>query len=276
MAPSRYRLWLWISAIELVFVLLAARELSRGPDGKAHLKVLDIGQGDSLLLVSPSGKQIVIDGGPDSTVIRRLGEEMPFLDRTIELLVLTHPDADHVGGLPEILRRYRVEHVLLTGISKDTARYREFLSMVRAEHTDVIPADPATDIDMGDGLVLDVLWPPTDYPEKPDVNDSSIVIRAIHGARSALLTGDVEAPSELAILRSGADIDADILKVGHHGSRTSTGTGFLLAVSPDVALISVGAVNSYGHPSPSVIERLAHYGIPTHLTSVEGTVEVAF
>ncbi len=272
---SPHRLWLTIATIELVLLLLCAREIARGPDGRTHLSLLDVGQGDALLLTSPSGKQVLVDGGPDAAVVTQLPERMPLLDRTIELLVLTHPDLDHVGGLPEVLRRYRVERVLLTGVPKDTARYKEFLSLVKMEGAAIIPANPSVDIDMGDGLVLDVVWPHTEWVGK-DVNNASIVIRAFHGGRSALLTGDIEDKTERAILASGEGIDADFLKAAHHGSRTSSGTGFLLAVSPEEIVISVAKANSYGHPHPSVLERYEWLKIPWRSTAELGIVDVVF
>jgi competence protein ComEC len=269
------RVWLWISGIELVLLLVLGRELWRGPDGIARFITLDVGQGDAILLVSPSGKQVLIDGGPDNTVVQRLGEEMPLTDRTIELLILTHPDADHLTGLPEVLRRYQVERILLTGVPKDTARFREFTALVRRENAEILAADPAMDIDLGDGLLLDIIWPGKDWEGK-DVNNSSITLRAFHGKTSVLLTGDIEKKTEDDILASGADIDSDILKVPHHGSKTSSTMGFLLATSPNLAVISVAKENSYGHPHAEVIERYEALGIPLRSTAEEGTVSLSF
>ena len=272
------RTWTWITIIEAILLLFLLREWSVAPDGRAHVFILDVGQGDAILLQSPSGKQVLIDGGPDTSVVRRLGEQMSFFDRTIDLLVLTHPDADHLTGLPEILRRYHIDRALLTGIEKDTVRYREFLSLLNRQQIPVTIADSRQDIDLGDGLILDIVWP-TDsiFGTAPKAaNNTSIVMRALHGSGSILLTGDIEKETEALILASGARIDTDILKVAHHGSRTSSMTGFVLATSPNLALISAGKDNPYGHPHPDVVTRYDFLRVPMRSTATEGTLEVAF
>lgn len=242
----------------------------------ARLYVFDVGQGDALMLVSPTGKQVVIDGGPDRTMLIRLGQAMPFFDRTIELLVLTHPDADHVTALPEVLRRYRVERILLTGVKHDSRIYADFLRMTEAEGAQILLADPGLDIDLGDEVILDVVWPPPGQLGKTpkQSNDTSVVLRVFAGNKSVLLTGDIEEKAETAILASGADLDADILKSPHHGSRTSSSTGFLLAVSPELVLISVGRNNKFGHPHPWVTRRYQTLGIPYRTTAEEGTIAI--
>lgn len=253
--------------------LLLWHERIHGGDGTLRAYMFDVGQGDGLLLVSPSGKQIVLDGGPDLSMLRHLGKELPFFDRTIELLVLSHPHYDHLAAFPEILKRYKVERVLITGTRYDSHAYESFLSLVRRENAQVTLADPAGDIDMGDGLKLDVLWPREGLLGKSgDANNTSVVVRAAFGSGSILFTGDMEVPEEEDVLQSGQDIRADILKVAHHGSKTSSSTGFLLAVDPELALVSVAKVNTYGHPSPSVVERLKHFGIETRMTMEEGTI----
>lgn len=267
-----------IIAILTAAVLAAflAREASLGGTGTARAVFLDVGQGDGILLVSPTGKQVVIDGGPDRTMLSRLGSVMPFFDRTIELLILTHPDADHVSSMPDILKKYRVERILLTGVRHDSGIYARFLESVKAEGAQVLFADPALDIDMGDGLYLDVVWPPPGLagtlPKAS--NETSIVLRAFAGSTSLLLTGDIEAGAEAGILASAADIDVDILKVAHHGSRTSSMTGFLLAASPELAIISVGRNNKFGHPHPWVTRRFQTLSIPFRTTAEEGTITI--
>jgi competence protein ComEC len=269
-------LWLVISAVEILLILFCVRELSVGANGHLSVRVLDVGQGDSILLRSPSGKQVLIDGGPDLTTLTRLAENMPFLDRTIELLVLTHPDLDHFASFPEILRRYKVERVLMTGIEKSDARYQELLSLIKQKRAAVILADPSKDIDLGDGVVLDVVWPKAGLlgVRPPDTNDTGIVLRALYKGQSILFTADIEKKAEEALLKTGADIDADIIKVGHHGSRTSSSTGFLLAVTPKLSLISAGRDNSYGHPHADVMERYRYFHIPVRVTAHEGTLAI--
>lgn len=254
-------------------LLLALREISLLPDGKLRLYAFDVGQGDATLLVSPSGKHIIVDGGPDLTALEHLGTFMPFLDRTIELLVLTHPDKDHIVALPEVLRRYDVTHILMTGVVHNLGHYDAFLQAANDERTTVTIADPSQLIDLGDGLTLDVLWPPSWVAgTESNGNMTSVVLRASYGDHEVLLTGDAEAIAERGLLASRQPLQSDILKVGHHGSRTSTSTGFLLAVSPKVAIISAGRENRYGHPHAEVVKRLRDMDIEVHSTAEEGTV----
>lgn len=279
MTPQRTRTILLASAlVGIAFAVFFVREIRLLPDGRLHVHVLDIGQGDSILLVSPTGKQVLIDGGPNSGVIEPLGKHFSFFDRSLDLVVLTHPDLDHSGGIPEVLHRYHVDAMLLTGIRKEGKVYGEILQLIREKNIPVVIADPAKDIDLGDGVVLDVIWPPPTLNgvEVEEANDTSIVLRAFFGTGSMLFTGDIGEKAEEAILASGADIDADILKVPHHGSKTSSSTGFLLAITPRLAVISAGRKNQFGHPTPLVVDRYRHFGIPLRVTAEEGTISLDF
>lgn len=260
--------------IPLIFVLLLGREVLLQPDGNLHAYFFDIGQGDAALLVSPSGKQIVIDGGPDLSLLQHLGRTMPFLDRRIELLVLSHPNLDHLAAFPEILERYQVERVLLAGSEFPLPRYDAIIAKIEEQGISVIIADPEKDIDLGDGLLLDIAWPPVGFVPPDDINDASIVMRALYKDHAILFTGDIEELGENLLLQTGAEIDSDIIKVPHHGSKTSSSTGFLLAVTPDLAVISASRENSYGHPHPEVVERYRHFGILVRITAEEGTVHL--
>jgi competence protein ComEC len=274
-AREGHRRLLGVSAALSLLILLTLRELALLPDGALRLRFLDVGQGDAILLTSPAGKQILIDGGPDLSVLEQVGDAMPFLDRTIELLVLTHPDADHITGLPEILRRYRVERVLFNGTQHASGRYDALLISLLRQGTPLIEANPGTDVDLGDGIILDILWPPHGAfgTEPKKSNDFSVTLRVLHhGKPVLLLTGDIEEGAERAILAGGGDVHAGILKVPHHGSRTSSSTGFLLAVSPELAVASVGADNPFGHPHQDIVERYATLGISLRTTAHEGAI----
>ena len=242
---------------------------------RAVMDVFDVGQGDAILL-SDGGYQILVDGGPDGTVLTRLGAAMPFFDRTIDLLVLSHPHMDHLQSFPELLRRYDVSAALLTGVDYANPRYREFLELLRSEGARVVVADPDVDLAVGPFFV-DVLWPPPDTFGLPmkDVNDDSVALRVTApGGKRVLLTGDMEQGEELSMLRAGIDVAADVLKVAHHGSRTSSSTGFLLAVRPSLAVASVAKENSYGLPDEDVIARYKDFGIPLRMTKDEGTIRI--
>lgn len=265
-------------ALLVAAILICAHELLLLPDGKLHVYFLDVGQGDCALIVTPSGKQIVIDGGRDNSALWQLGKHMPFFDRSIDMLVLTHPQLDHMFAFPEILRRYRVGRIVMTGIDYNLPRYDEFLSLIREQRIPIWIADPAIDIDFGDGVVFDVVWPaPTLLGQsRKDINDTSIVLRLLHENGSVLFTGDIEEKGEMALLATGANIDADVLKVGHHGSKTSSSVDFLKAITPTLAVASVSKDNSYGHPHAEIVDRFKTLGIPLRMTSQEGTVDIEF
>jgi len=171
----------WLTAYVLLFasILLLAHEWVRIPDGKLHVAFLDIGQGDSVLITTPGNQRVLIDGGPDWSLLERLGEELPFFGKTIHLLILTHSDADHITAFPEVLRRYSVEKVLLTGIARETAIYSAFLNAARESGAEVILAESRNDVDLGHGLTLDILWPTESLfgEEVKETNNSSIVAK---------------------------------------------------------------------------------------------------
>ena len=252
----------------LCIALLCARELSLQPTGELQAHFLDVGQGDSILLVSPSGKVILTDGGPDLSTLEHLGAYLPFLKRDIDLLILTHPDADHLTALPEVLRRYTVRNVLLSAPVHHSSRYRDFLHELETQDIRIIPADPQLDIDLGDGNLLYIVWPPLDVfgTDAWDSNDASVVVRVLYEDQSILLSGDVETRAENAILRSGADIASGIMTVPHHGSRTSSSTGFILSVHPILGIISAGRGNSFGHPHRDVVDRYGEFGVKLQST----------
>jgi competence protein ComEC len=276
---------------------LLTEEWQRLPEGKPRVTLLDVGQGDAILITTPLNQRILIDGGPDLSLLERLGEEFPFFHRRIDLLVLTHPDEDHVTAFPEVLQRYPVGQVLLTGVVGGTSRYSAFLATLRESGVPVILAEASRDFDFGAGVFLDVLWPArrssstiqaffrgcAEGPrlaffgcEPKRTNDTSIVAKILFGDHSLLLTGDITEEVEDALWKEGLDLAADVLKVPHHGSKTSSSTGFLLAVQPDLALISVGQKNRYGHPHPGVLARYEALGIPVRRTDEEGTIDLTF
>lgn len=264
-----------ITAISLcvAFALLCAELLAW--IAPPTLTVFDVGQGDGILL-SAGGHQILVDGGPDGSLLSHLGGAMPFFDRRIDLLVLSHPHLDHLQSFPELLRRYDVSTVLLTGVDYAGPRYEEFLTLLADEGARIVVADPKADLTVGP-FAVDVLWPPPDYFGVPmkDVNDNSTTLRvSVADGKSVLFTGDMETRQEREMLQAGVDVAADILKVAHHGSRTSSSTGFLLAVKPSLAIASVAKENSYGLPDEDVLARYAALDIPLRLTSEEGTIRI--
>lgn len=260
-------------AVIAVLGFLIWREQSLSGTGAMRVTFVDVGQGDGAVLISPSGQQAVIDGGPNQAMLTALGSLMPFLDRQVELMVLSHPHLDHIASFPDIVERYDVRAVLLSGVQASLPAYKKFLDLLPPEQARVDIADPARDIDLGDGLTIDVLWPhPGLLGQEADLNNTSVVVRATFGSSSVLFTGDIGEETERAMLQEGIDVRADILKVAHHGSRTSSTTEFLKAVNPRLAVISVAEKNRYGHPTAEALDRLAALGIPVRMTKDEGDI----
>ncbi len=257
--------------------LLWAGALS-APDGKLHVTFLDVGQGDATLIVTPSGRQVLVDGGPDPRLVTRgLGARLPFWDRSLDVVALTHPHGDHVNGLLDVLDRYDVDLFLHRSADYPTAEYARWEQAVaeRGGRSTVVEAQRGHRIALGDGVVLDVLHPGPVTIEG-ETNNNSLVLRLSYGEVVFLLTGDVETPIESMLLARGASLDATVLKVGHHGSATSTSAPFLEAVSPSLAVISVGEDNRFGHPDDEALQRL-HAVLPHDrvlLTAQHGDVAV--
>jgi competence protein ComEC len=192
-------------------------------------------------------------------VLAKLGEALPVFDKKIELLILTHPDSDHLSGLVEVLKRYEVGQILETGIFDNSAEYQEWNNLIKQKNIPVAFAQKGQIIKIADNLSIKILYPFGIIAGQnfgDNTNKTSIVGKIIYGQNEVLFTGDAEQNTEEPLLWTGADLQADILVVGHHGSKNSTGEKFLAAVAPQIAVIQVGAKNKYGHPAPETLERL--------------------
>lgn len=238
--------------------------------------MLDVGQGDALFIETPDRYQILVDGGPNANVVQRLGEIMPFWDRTIDLIVLTHPHADHVSGLIEVLKRYEVGAVLESGAVHDGAEYALWKDMGDEEGAEHYIAEAGMEIKTGTYASLTVLAPfeSAEGRRFKNIHDASVVLLLDYRDTEFLLTGDAEEKIERGLLQRGALSDVEVLKVGHHGSRTSTSPGFLALVRPEYALISAGEKNRYGHPHAEVVERLEAFGSQLFRTDITGTLRL--
>lgn len=236
---------------------------------------LDIGQGDSVYIETPHGVQALVDGGPDAHVLSALGAVMPWHDRSLDLVLATHPDKDHVGGLASVIDRYDVSHVVWNGAMHDTKTYENFLDAVKEEEgrgARMILARRGQRFILEDGIFLDILFPDRD-PNGWETNDGSIVAMLIFGNNRFLLTGDAPEGVEKYVAGvRGASLHAQVLKLGHHGSKTSSSEIFLAAVSPEYAVVSAGKDNQYGHPHKEVIDRVKNMGIPIFSTTESGTI----
>lgn len=235
----------------------------------------DVGQGDAIFIVAPQSHQILIDGGPSSIILEKLAKEMPFWDRTIDLIILTHPERDHLAGLLEVLKRYKVENILWTGVVRDTAEFREWQKLIEEEGARIILI-PGVKRLTTSGVVLEILYPFEDLEGKvlKDSNNTSVISRLTFGNNSFLFVGDAYKSVGKELIEKGIEIDSDILKVGHHGSKTSTSEEFIQSVKPKIAVIPVGKNNNYGHPHQEVLEILNKYGIRVLRTDQDGDIKI--
>lgn len=238
--------------------------------GELRVWFLDIGQGDATLIETPNGEQILVDGGPGDAVLTKLGQIMSPLDRTIDAVVATHPDADHISGLIPVLERYDVREVMYNGDVHDTQTTDAFVAAREAEPNAERPTVRVGDVFTFGDVTLTAVWPTDAAVANADTNTGSIVFLLTYGDTSVLLTGD--APEEAEQGFEDAVGDIDVLKVGHHGSVYSSSVAFLEIARPEIAVISVGAHNRYGHPSPVVMARLDEEGIPYFRTDRDGDI----
>jgi competence protein ComEC len=260
-----YRLpWRWVIPPLVILAALVSAAAITLPDNELHVSFLDIGQGDAILIQRGS-QQVIIDGGPTpQTLMGELSDRMPFWDRTIELVVLTHPDDDHISGLVEVLERYRVEQVLypdleaLDDFNDPLSLYQRWEELIEEKGIACTAARAGEEIELGGGVTMTVLNPPATLLEgtDSDVNNNSAVLRLGLGRVSFLFTGDIMWEAEFGLIARGAGLSSTVLKVAHHGSNTSTTADFLAAVSPCAVVISAGKGNPYGHPRDEVLERL--------------------
>lgn len=245
-----------------------------GAVSKKNLKVhfIDVGQGDAIFIDTPNGKQVLIDGGKNKKIVSELGRIMSFGDKKIDIIIATHPDSDHIGGLPEVFSRYEIGLFIESGSKSDTQLDEILLRKVREEGSKTLLAKRGQVIDLGDGVEIQILFPDRDI-KNIDTNDASIVARLIFGQTSFLFTGDAGIKTENILMRYPSfTIDSDVLKAGHHGSRTSSSLSFSKLVSPLYSVISAGKNNSYGHPHAEVIDIFKLIGANIISTATHGTI----
>jgi len=248
----------WVIPPLLVVAILVSVAAATMPDDNLHISFLDVGQGDAIL-IQKGNQQVLVDGGPRPQAISLgLGNKMPFWDRTIDLVVLTHPGADHATGLVEVLQRYKVKQVLYPDLDFKSDIYDEWLRLIKEKNIKYTIAQAGQQIDLGDGVVVKVLNPqiPLLTGTESDIDNNGVVLSISMGEVSFLLTADIMWEAEFELTARRANLNSTVLKVGHHGSDTSTTQEFLAVVSPQLAVISVGKDNPFGHPSDEVMERL--------------------
>ena len=282
MPPKEKRLAI-ILAISLVGIVIPIFLLSyRERVQNFFIAFLDVGQGDAALIHFGKGAQMLVDCGPTRKVLAGLGRRMPFYDRTIEYLVVTHPDRDHYVGCIDVLDRYTVKHIWWNGYdtNKDPV-WKVWKEKMAAEGAEIHVIDKEEELAFGDA-VLRVFYPDHSVVNDPQVpgfdgsvsdNNASIVMRIVHGRMSFLLTADAEKELEAYLAQKYGDaLRSDVLHVGHHGSNTSSIQEFLDAAHPSIGIISSGKGNRYGHPAPRVLKRLERARAAIRRTDTEGDV----
>ena len=266
----------WVIPPLVVVAILVWLTAATMPDDNLHISFLDVGQGDAILIQRGS-QQVLVDGGPSPQAIAlALGEEIPFWDRTIDLVILTHPHTDHITGLVEVLHRYKVNQVLYPALDFKSDIYDEWLRLLKEKNIKYTPAQAGQQIKLGE-VKIDVLNPSIPFltDTESDVDNNGVVLRLERGEVRFLLTTDIMWEAESELITHRTNLTSTVLKVGHHGSATSTTTEFLAVVNPQLAVISVGKDNSFGHPSAEVVGRLEQKLGQENIyrTSENGTIE---
>lgn len=268
--------WKIYCLIALLFfnVFIWSGVFALSPSKHVTVSFLNVGQGDAILIEATNKNHILIDGGRGKIVLGELGRILPFFNRTIDVMIETHPDADHIGGLPEVIKRYKVGLFFEPGVESDNAIDDELKGRVKEKNITDILARAGQIIDLGDGSYLRILFPDRDVSGL-DTNDASVVAQYIYGDTCFHLTGDSTIKIEDYLIEIyGKKLKCNVLKAGHHGSRTSTSEEYVLAIAPEVAIISAGKNNSYGHPHAEVIERLKNHNIKILSTIDSGTIKL--
>ena len=235
--------------------------------------MLDIGQGDALFIESPTGTQILIDSGPPRKILNQLSQVISPFDRKIDAFIITNPDQDHIGGFLDVLKIYQVDEVFEPGTLTDSKVYQNLKDELKKKDIPSILAKKGMRLNLGGEVFIQILFPDQDVSFW-STNDGSIVAKLFYGNTSIMLTGDATIKTEKIILEENsiAQLNSDILKVGHHGSRTSTSPEFVKATSPTYAFISDGKNNKYGHPHQETLDVLSLFGAKIFRTDLLGTI----
>ncbi|MBT6254008.1 MBL fold metallo-hydrolase [Candidatus Uhrbacteria bacterium] len=287
---KQHKIILWVVTLVLIlagvglYVLARTQRMASLQAGYAEdhydsllwaVHVLDVGQGDAIFVELPDGIQILVDGGVDNTVLSRLSDVMMPWDRSIDYIVISHPHADHINGLIEVLDRFDVANVVIDNVVYDSVPYE--ILKERVIHEGAVIIDPDDEDRLVHGrVVVDVIYPSPEIvvATGENINEKSTVLKIDDGTNSILLTGDA---GDVVEEKIGALVgDIDVLKVGHHGSTYGTSREFLNEIDPELAVISVGEGNEYHHPHKSTLKRLTDFGVDVFRTDLHGTVSIEF
>lgn len=269
---NRKTIWAVISSLVVAFILIWVAYFSL-PDGKLHVTFFDVGQGDSALIETPKGQKILIDGGLDDSVLSKLGRTVPFYDRTIDVIILSHPHQDHISGLIDVVKKYDVKNIVMTGVIHKTDEYNEWLKLIDDKDIPVQKAISGLTMNFDSDVSIKVIYPFEDLSteERDDLNNTSVVCKLSYKDFSTLFTGDSGSDIQGDIVNSDADLKATVLKIPHHGSKDGLYGTFLEKVNPSFAVISVGAGNDFGHPAKETLDKLQDIGF--YRTDQSGDIE---
>lgn len=258
-----------IIPIILAILVILFFTLRQSTDLAVHF--LDIGQGDSILITTPDHQNILIDGGPDNNLIYQVASHLPWWDRTIDYVVVSHWHDDHFMGLMELLNKYKVKNILVTQHEPDDFLYQVFAQKLKEQNLEPIIVKAGESFVLDDNLYFKILS--AEYINE-DFNDNSLVMRLSYSEIDFLFTGDLTSRGEARLLANNFVLDSEVLKIGHHGSKYSSSPEFLQAVSPEACLIQVGADNTFGHPNPETLDRLATIGCQIYRNDESGTITI--
>ena len=269
---KNYSLLLSVLVLLVINIYLFHLDFASSKKG-FRFAMLDIGQGDALFIESPTGTQVLFDAGPAKKILGPLRKVMSPFDRTIDAVVITNPDADHIGGFADVFKNYKVGLVLEPGTQNDSQTFQSLKKTIEQKKILNILAKRGMKLDIGGGAYIEILFPDRDVSTWA-VNEGSVVARLVYGDTSVMLTGDAPTSTEKIILDNSKknNLESTVLKVGHHGSRTSTSSAFVEAVSPLFALISDGRDNKYGHPHLDTLNVLTKAGVEILRTDLLGTI----
>src|SRR3990167_4496546 len=272
-SKKSYNLLIFVLILLVVNIYLFSLDFKRSNSRGLTFAMLDIGQGDALFVESPTGTQIMFDGGPTKSVLGPLARVMSPFDKSIDAIVITNPDADHIGGFLDILKNYKVGKVFESGAINDSKIYQNLQAEIKRQNIPEILVKRGMKLDIGGGAQIDILFPDRDVSTWSS-NDASVVARLSYGKTSVMLTGDATVKTEGIVLaeNSSAQLQSTVLKVGHHGSRTSSSHDFIQAVAPTYTMISDDKDNKYGHPHQETLDTLASFGARIFRTDLLGII----
>lgn len=270
---TEYGKFIFVLVLLVISCVLLCILFALASPKKLEVSFLDVGQGDAILVSTPSGKSMLIDGGASARVLDQLAERLSFFDRTVDVMVATHPDADHITGLIAVLEKYEVKNIVVSPVEGSTKIVTEFDKRVESEYATIHVAKVGDSIDFHDGVIAHILYPSKNFhAKKNETNDASVVLLIMYGDMSFLLTGDLPTTSETKLLGTHLQKKITVYKAGHHGSKYSSGEQLLSYIKPEYSVISAGKNNKYGHPNQEAVSRLQKYSQEVLSTIDRGTI----